>query len=254
MSTGLNEELDADEMPSVQEMYQMIQSLQDTVAQQQERIDELEQELEERPEVECRGDTGKPEEVWIANHPIGLMAEKARDKSKQALEKVESREEAVEGAEELRQDLINEQKVRSRSDATIERKVQALAKEVDVDLQDADVAGEDKIVRLLKHGPEDITDRVYTVHERARDVLEHAGDWGQKAQDSFGARITLRSTDVRENLELKRNEDLQPKQIRDVFEKIADLAQDSPRKVRVGKSQDGVNQLVIYLTDEEVSQ
>lgn len=255
MSTGLNEELDTEEMPSVQEMYQMLQSLQDTVTQQQERIQELEEELEERPAVEKRGDTGKPEDIWIGNHPIGLMAEKSRDRSAEALELAERQENALEDAEELRQDIINEQKARSRADGAIERKVGLLADEVDVDIADSEVAGEDKIVRLLKYGPEDVTDRVYTVHERARDVLEHAGLWGKKTGDStFGSRITLRSTDVREGLEVKRNEDLQPKQIRDVFQKIVELAEDSPRKVRMGKSDDGVNKLVVYLTEEEVSE
>lgn len=252
MSTGLDEELDAEEMPSVQEMYQMLQSLQDTVHQQQERIQELEAELEDRPDVEVRGDVSKPEHIWIDNHPIGKKVKKAKKQSKEALEKAEQQEDVFEDAAEIRQDLINEQKARSRADGAIERQVQTLADEVDVDLKDTDVAGEDKINRLLKHGPEDITDRVYTVHERARDVLEHAGAWGKQAQDNFGPRITLRSTDVREGLELKRGEDLQPKQIRDVFKKIVELAEDSPRKVRMGKSQDGVNQLVIYLTDEEV--
>lgn len=253
MSTGLGEELEAEDMPSVQEMYQMLQSLQDTVHEQQERIQELERELEERPTVEERGDSGQPGDIWIGNHPIGLMVEKSKKRSKEALETVENQENTLEDAEELRQDIINEQKARSRADGAIERQVQTLADEVGVDIKDTDVAGEDKIGRLMKHGPEDITDRVYPVHERARDVLNHANEWGQNASDSFGARIGLRSTRVRENLELKRNEKLQPKQVRDVFEKIVELAEDSPRKVRMQKSHDGVNQLVIYLTDEEVN-
>ena len=252
MSAELEEEVDADELPSVQEMYRMMQNLQNTVQQQQERIEELEAELEAQPDLEARGDTGKPDEIWIGNHPIGMMTQKAREQSKEALAKIESREDALDEAADIRQDLVNEQKARSRADGTLERQIQTLADEVDVDLKDADVAGEDKIVRLMKYGPDDITDRVYPVHERARDVLAHAGEWGNKAQDAYGARIGLRATRVRKHLESHRNENLQSKQVRDVFEKIVELAEDSPRKVRMEKSHDGVNQLILYLTDEEV--
>lgn len=93
------------------------------------------------------------------------------------------------------------------------------------------MAGDDKIQRLIQNGPEDVVDRVY-------EVLLHAGEWGQKSEDSFGKRITLKSPEVREKLELRRDESLQSKQVRDVFEKIVDLAADSPRKVKTTKNQE----------------
>ncbi|GGK84582.1 hypothetical protein [Haloarcula sebkhae] len=151
---------------------------------------------------------------------------------------------------DLREDLINEQKTRSRQDSQINRKINELADASGVDLDDADVAGQDKIQRMIANGPEDVTDRVYAVHERAREVLLHAGEWGTAVEDSFGRRITLKGPEVREKLELVRNEDLQSKQVGDVFDKIVELAADSPRKVKTDKNGDGVRVLRIHLQQE----
>jgi hypothetical protein len=152
--------------------------------------------------------------------------------------------------EEVQERLQQEQKTRTHHDSLIERKVACIADECEIDLSDTAIAGEDKIKRLLKHGPDDITDRVYPVHHRARDTLSHAADWGTSTQDSFGERITLKGPKVRRQLELKRDESLQSKQVRDVFEKIEELGQDSPRTVTAKTGGDGVNKLTIYLEED----
>ncbi|QIO25523.1 hypothetical protein [Haloarcula sp. JP-L23] len=153
---------------------------------------------------------------------------------------------------DLREDLISEQKTRSRQDSQLLRKINTVADAAEADVDDVDVAGGDKIQRLIRNGPEDVADRVYEVHERAREVLLHAGDWGHKAQDKFGKRITLKSPEVREKLELRRDESLQSKQVRDVFEKIVELAADSPRKAKTTKTDDGIRVLIIHLEQEDM--
>ena len=101
-----------------------------------------------------------------------------------------------------------------------------------------DAAHEDKLNRLLRYGPSDVTDTVYAVHNRARDLLEHAGDWGQRASDSLGTRITLTASAVKERLSLKRGESLSSTEVRRVFEKLEALARDSPRKVEAESPRD----------------
>lgn len=151
---------------------------------------------------------------------------------------------------DLRQDLVNEQKTRSREDSQLRRKVNEVADAAGVDVEDADVTGQDKIQRMIVNGPDDVADRVYKVHERARDVLLHAGDWGHNAQDAYGKRITLKGPKVREMLEAERNESLQSKQVGDVFSKIVELAADSPRKAKTTTNDDGIRVLRIHLDQD----
>ena len=249
---GIDDGNDGESLPSLYELTAQVQQLQQTVDSQQARIDELERDV-----AFYERSIETVEEVINVDGDMSVAHAMVKEHGGLApwLEALDAADGTVgdETIDELRADLINEQKMRSKSDTNIERKVESLADAVDVDLQDSVVTGEDKIVRLLRYGPDDIVDHAYPVHERAREVLEHAGSWGKKHQDSFGSRIILRSNDVREGLELVRNESLQPKQVRDVFEKLVELAQDSPRKVRMAKTEDGMNKLIIYFTDEEVS-
>lgn len=152
--------------------------------------------------------------------------------------------------EQLHQKIVSEQKVRSQHDSKIERKVSILAEETETDLTDTDVAGEDKIKRLLTNGPEDVVDRVYQVHHRARDLLEHAGEIGNVQNDKFGRRIMFTSPVVKERLGMVRNEELSTTEVKRVFEKVEELAADSPRKATKDFSGE-TNKLVINLDEGE---
>jgi outer membrane murein-binding lipoprotein Lpp len=152
---------------------------------------------------------------------------------------------------ELREDLVDEQKKRSRDDSKLRRRVHAVAEAADVDLEDCDLASGDKIQRLIRDGVDAVTDRPYPVHKRARTVLLHAGEWGTVVNDANGGRIILEAPAVRERLELERNESLQSKQVLDVFEKIVELAADSARVVRTNRRQ-RTTKLRIQLTREEL--
>ncbi|WP_435064170.1 hypothetical protein [Halobaculum sp. EA56] len=57
---------------------------------------------------------------------------------------------------------------------------------------------------------------------------------------------------MKERLGLARGESLTSTAIRRVFEKLEELAADSPRKVTADTGGTGENRLVIYLTDTEV--
>ncbi|QZP39511.1 hypothetical protein [Halobaculum magnesiiphilum] len=134
----------------------------------------------------------------------------------------------------------------------LRRIVESVADTVGIDTDDAlGGADEDRLTRLLKYGPSDITDRVYAVHHRCRDLLSHLGKWGTSANDAYGRRITITAATVKEKLGLKRDEQLTSTEVRRVFEKVASLASDSPRKVVADTGGKGRNRLVVYLTDEE---
>jgi len=134
----------------------------------------------------------------------------------------------------------------------LRRIVESIADSVDINTDDTlGGANEDRITRLLKYGPSDITDRVYAVHNRCRDLLSHLGKWGTSAHDSYGRRITITAATVKEKLGLKRDEQLTSTEVRRVFEKIESLAADSPRKVVADTGGRGRNRLVVYLTEEE---
>ncbi|SEP28768.1 hypothetical protein SAMN04487948_13416 [Halogranum amylolyticum] len=151
------------------------------------------------------------------------------------------------------EDLHAEQQTRSKHDAKLERKLAMIADETDVELTDTAIAGEDKLQRLLTYGPEDIADRVYNVHHRARDVLAHATSWGQRTRDKFGERVVMSARTVKEKLGLKRDETLSSTEVRRVFEKLEQLAADSPRRVRAITGGSKTNKLVISLRSEETT-
>ncbi|QZP38263.1 hypothetical protein [Halobaculum magnesiiphilum] len=137
------------------------------------------------------------------------------------------------------------------SDTTrLRRVVDAIAEKVDLDTSSPlGGATEDTLTRLLKHGPSDITDRVYAVHHRARDVLSHIGDWGTTTNDAYGRRITISAPVVKEKLSLKRDEQLSSTEVRRIFEKLEALAADSPRDVTADTGGRSQNRLMIALSE-----
>jgi len=222
-----------------------------------QRVAELEEELEEerqkRKELE---DSVEFTREWVislddvmsgSEYTLGAYADEKPPVLTQLAELSDG-----ETLQDLREDVVAEQKTRSKQDTHLERKINELADELDVEMLNQKVSSGDKIQRLILNGPDAITDRVYPVHERAREVLLNAGDWGTRNNDQFGKRITMRSPVVREKLELSRNESLQSKQVRDVFEKIVEIAEDSPRKAHLGKTDNGVWRLRIHLQQEEM--
>jgi len=225
-----------------------------------EQLRERVEELESQPRIEW--DEENPKNIKVYHPEKGFpfnLGEVALEKLPASFEEedlqemqdtVEDLEEGSESVGEIREDLINEQKTRSQADSRILRRINAVADAADVEVEEADIVHEDKIKRMIANGCDDVVDRVHKVHERAREVLLHAGDWGTKIEDTHGKRITLKSPEVREKLELRRDEKLQSKQVGDVFDKIVQLAEDSPRKAKTTKNGDGIRVLRIHLEED----
>ena len=132
----------------------------------------------------------------------------------------------------------------------IRRIVESVADSVGIDTEDAlGGAEEDTLTRLMKYGPSDITDRVYAVHNRARDLLSHIGEWGRTTNDVYGKRITITAPVVKEKLSLKRGEQLTSTEVRRIFEKLEALAADSPREVRADTGGRSQNRLLLRLPE-----
>ncbi|WP_101296095.1 hypothetical protein [Halegenticoccus soli] len=133
--------------------------------------------------------------------------------------------------------------------AQLTRKLHALVDEVDAEFTDGAVAGQEKITQLPRNGPEDLANRVYQVHYRARDLLAYAGEIGMPITDNVGWQITFNSPAVACEVRLGRDENLTTSQVKRVFEKIHELVQDSPRRCELDFSGE-TNKLVIYLDQE----
>ncbi|WP_277552323.1 hypothetical protein [Halobaculum limi] len=132
----------------------------------------------------------------------------------------------------------------------LRRILESVADSVGIDTDDAlGGAGEDTLTRLLRYGPSDITDRVYAVHNRARDLLSHIGEWGHTVKDAYGRRVTITAAVVKEKLSLKRGEQLTSTEVRRIFEKLEALAADSPREVRADTGGRSPNRLLIRLPE-----
>lgn len=157
----------------------------------------------------------------------------------------------VEGElDDLKRQLRDQREQRGNDLARLRRRVHHLADELDIDVSDSAVTGDDKITQLLKHGPEAVSNnpQEHTTLQRGRAVLSHATDWGEETADGhFGHRITFYGPTVKEKLELHRNENLQSTQIKRVFERLEELAADSPRKATYSKSADGNHQFKIHI-------
>lgn len=234
---------------------QRLRAIETQQERQEKRIQELEQENEElRQEV-----ADKDEDIeFLQNQLFTLEGHIFGDFAPEVVldDDLESSSLAdylvsldVDSVEELHQRIVDEENQRGKEDALLTRKLNHLADEVEVDLAESELSGEDKITRLLRNGPEDIADRVYTVHYRVRDLLSHAGDIGSATTDQFGKRITFHSPVVQDELKKIRDENVTSGQVRRVFEKVEDLAEDSPRRCHTDFSGD-TNKLVIYLSEE----
>ncbi|MFC7079289.1 hypothetical protein [Halorussus caseinilyticus] len=152
--------------------------------------------------------------------------------------------------EDLHDTVVDEQQMRSRADAQLKHRVNEVAEAADVEVTDADLIEKDRLVRLVRNGPEDVTDRIYPVHERARALLQHANDWGRVVSDANGYRVVYTAPEVRPFLNAYFDRTFKSSEIKRVFEKIRGLAETSPRTVRKDKTRKGEHLLVVELTED----
>ncbi|MFC7079280.1 hypothetical protein [Halorussus caseinilyticus] len=153
--------------------------------------------------------------------------------------------------EDLHDTVVSEQQTRSRADARLKHRVNEVAEAADVEVTDADLIEKDRLVRLVRNGPEDVTDRIYPVHERAQALLEHAEDWGRVVSDANGYRVVYTAPDARPFLNAYFGRTFKSSEIKRIFEKIRDLAETSPRTVRRDKTRKGEHVLTVEITAED---
>jgi hypothetical protein len=230
------------------ELEQEVQRLREIEATQRElleRVAELETRLEdERAERQAlidyqtavSAEDASLEQVFVAGKPLGSMVVGAHDRLNRH----------ADTHDELREAISEEATNRGRQDAKIRRRLSAVASEADVDITDSDLLTDDKVKRVITHGPEDVVDRVTNTHLRARDLLVNLPTWGTTMSDQKGRRVAITSPDARRQLETHRDETLQSGQIRRVFEQIDAWGAESPRTVSADFSGD-VNKLVVLL-------
>ncbi|NEU58619.1 hypothetical protein [Halorussus sp. MSC15.2] len=217
---------------AVADLADRVERLEAAVAQKDVRIDALEDEL--AAEREARETAIRDEQIQRTQ-----IVQNA---------KTDLREEVS----ELRDSLVAEQKTRSRSDALIEKRVTHLEDELDAEVDDVTVSG-DKLIRLVRCGPDNVVDRVYPVHERARALLIYATDWGSLVSDGNGRRLVFLAPDVRPYLEARFDRTFSTSEVERVFSKVADFAEDSPRRVRKDKCREGYHRLLVWKPDPLVS-
>lgn len=144
--------------------------------------------------------------------------------------------------------LRDEQIQRSQEDSKLRQRINKVAEKGDIDIADSDLIGDDKIQTAISDGAEAVVgNRVFPVHERAVDLLQHIGEWGDAVSDKRGKRFLLTTGEARGRLNDLRGENLQSTEVIRVFDKIEEWAASSPRKVTVGESQDGQRRIEVMV-------
>lgn len=266
--------IDSDAQPTTDELATLVREQRDIIEDQRETIDEQQQvidDLTERvEELEAHStDTQQLRErleqlertvdikhdrhlSWLDDLIVGDESGYLTDEQEAFLGDHGS---LIDSLHDLTNHDITTSSTSSNQETTrLRRIVESVAESVGIDTDDTlGGASEDRLTRLLKYGPSDITDRVYAVHNRCRDLLSHLGKWGKTTSDAYGRRITITAATVKEKLGLKRDEQLTSTEVRRIFEKLEALASDSPRTVNADTGGRGRNRLVVYLTDEEAN-
>lgn len=220
-----------DETPDA-ELLQRLRELEARVEQLEQERDALRAELQD--ECEARKEAIKNEQIERTR-----IVQKAKDEVRSELK-------------ECRAELLEEQKTRTRANSKLAKRVTALENESGIDTAAADGVGE-KLERLVRNGPSDVTDRVYPVHERAQTLLEHAAEWGDLVHDKNGRRVIFIAPGVKPYLNAQFERKFSTSEIERIFDKVVDIARDSDRRVRKDKNGDRNHRLIVWANSEKDS-
>lgn len=137
-----------------------------------------------------------------------------------------------EDIEALEADLNTKEQTLHRERSKLMRRVSVLEDEVGITRSDAlavaeasgDVHDLTRLGRLLRHGPEAVTDQPSAVHYRARDLVDNWNRWGQVKSDAYGKerRLASKKHHLLTHLEDSRNENLQWSQVYRAMELVAE--------------------------------
>lgn len=220
-------------------------------------LDDRVSDLEDEPTVEYRSDEGEDatvQDLWIGPQPVGKAITNAEKRITRLKNRVD------EEVDDLRQRVVDEEQTRAKEDGKVRRRLSHVEDEIGISPPDAvafEEGGEDakhlsQLERLIRHGPDAVTDgRVYPVHERAREIALHFGEWGKKITDANGKRIRLRSKkdDLKTHLQDVEGERLRWEQVYRALEKLDELADGSALKLVEGEKDEGKYVLELKIAD-----
>ena len=176
------------------------------------------------------------------------------------------RRERSEIIEDLREELAEEREQRKQAEqrlhqerSKLARRLSAIEDEVGITTSDALAVaegGEDaqhlsKLARLIRHGPEAVSDDPTTTMRRAKEFVDNWERWGQvRRLDSSTKerRLASKRDDLKTHIEDERNERLSWKQVYRAMELIADW---SDGTVSLKEGDDGEGKYVLVHRVEE---
>jgi len=143
-----------------------------------------------------------------------------------------------EDVDDIEEQIEDEHQTRARSEAKLRKRVSHLGAKAGVEIDEQALSANDKLVRLVRHGPEDVVTNPRKNAERARDLLREIdnSDYAHTAQTKQGPVAVFKSTTVRPLLEERYDMDLNSSQIDRIFEKIEEIGAASPRRVEHDKT------------------
>ncbi|XVH32244.1 hypothetical protein ACNS7O_03415 [Haloferacaceae archaeon DSL9] len=232
---------------------------------QLETYEERLSELESQQHVELRdatdGADAALENIWIADQPVGRLLDASSKRTKSVVNRVADLE-ATDPAQ-LSENLRKEQVTRTKADAQIRARLSKCEDELGIDKPDAlsiecgvdDAQQLSKLERFIRYGAEAVCDRVYPVHERAREIALHFGEWGTKISDANGKRIRLcsKKDKLKTHLEAAFGRRFQWVEVYRAIEKLAELAQGTPLRCTQGRRGEGKYVLELRFDDDRGS-
>ena len=238
---------------TVADQEETIAEQQETIDEQAERIEELEADIERNalPRLDAMStQLSSVRELLATDGVIGdEQYEEFVEKNGGVLDQFIEPNTGVLG--NIHDEIAEERDQRGQEVAMVRRRIGAVADEADVEIDNADLMGDDKIRRAMRDGPDAVESTVYSSHERAVELLRKVNDVGTLATDSYGRRFTVNTPQAQEFFRTRNDDRLSTNQIKRVFQKIEDWGSDSPRKVNADFSGD-TNKLVIYIESEEM--
>jgi chromosome segregation ATPase len=155
----------------------------------------------------------------------------------------------VEDIDEVEEEVSEARHRYSQQAAMLQKRLTALDDEVGVDSMEL-VTEDDQISRLVQNGPEDVFPRVHKKHRRARMVLVNASDWGRTISDELGRRVVFKTSTVKPLLEAKEGRSFASSEIDRIFAAVEELGEQTTRKVKKDKSNEGEHRLSVWGLDD----
>ncbi|OYR79290.1 hypothetical protein DJ84_18210 [Halorubrum ezzemoulense] len=224
----------------------------ETIDEQADRIEELERDLENHITPRLEGMSGQlstVRELLASDGVLGVDEyEEFVEDNGGVLDQFIEPNTGVLG--NIHDEIAEERDKRGQEIAMVRRRIGAVADEADVEVDNADLMGDDKIRRAIRDGADAVENSVYSSHRRAVELLRNINDVGSRTTDKMGPRFTVDTPSAKQFFRTRNDEKLKSSQIKRVFEKIEQWGDDSPRQVDA-KFGGSTNKLVIYLETED---